>query len=52
VIAPPELWKELKEEANSLTELQNNFKKYIGISEAEKERVKNSCTIILTQTSP
>jgi hypothetical protein len=44
---PSELWKKLKEEANSLTELQNNFKRYISTPEAGKERLKNSCTIIL-----
>lgn len=44
---PSEQWKKLKEEANNLTEIKNNFIKYIGTPEAEKERLKNSCTIIL-----
>lgn len=43
-----EQWKKLKEDANRLTELKNNFKKYISIPEAEEERSKNSCTILLS----
>jgi hypothetical protein len=42
-----EQWKKIKEEVNSLTEIKNNLKKYINIPEAEKERLKNSCAIIL-----
>ena len=42
-----EQWKKIKEEVNSLTEIKNNFKKYISTPEAEKERSKNSCSIIL-----
>lgn len=42
-----EQWGEIKEESNSLLELKDNFKKYISRPGAEKERLKNSCTIIL-----
>jgi hypothetical protein len=44
---PEEQWKKIKEEANSLTEIKNDFKKYISTPESDKERLKNSCTTIL-----
>lgn len=42
-----EQWKKLKEEANYLTELKNNFRKYINRADAEEERLKNSCSIFI-----
>lgn len=42
-----EQWNKLKEYANYLTELKNNFRKHINKPEAEEERLKNSCTIFL-----